>query len=472
LSRRSLLPSAGLLATVLSLLSLSCSDAFQRGSQVARIAFEPRFSQRDGEILRSLRQFNLGVTSLHVTLRRPGSDVIVAEKSVEVGETQTEVTVEMDVAIIGAEEPFEAALAMFSGDVLIFSGTIRVIAKAGADPTVSRPQLQLVWVGPGNTATRVEIDQPDRTLAAINGRLALSATAFDAAGAVVADPDFLARFRWTSVDTSLGTIPATGGEFVTRGVAGVARVAVLTPNLLRDTVALTLQTVQPVAVVSFTRKVEVLDRGATAAPVPVSATDANGTPVSTATYTYASRNTQVATVGTNGAISGVARGQTVIVVTASEPGSTGIIQDSLLAVVAEPGAPVLISSIDRFSYGRNADVTVSVFVDMRSQTARLGSATLDVDWNPAQLDYQSHVNGGSGVSPTVNATTESTGRLTLAMADVTGFTGRVELLRITFRTSAAASAGALTLAAREISAADFTNLLGVTAQVSHPIVVP
>ena len=131
----------------------------------------------------------------------------------------------------------------------------------------------------------------------------------------------------------------------------------------------------------------------------------------------------------------------------------------------------LISSVDRFSYGRNTDVTVSIFMDMRSQTARLGSTTLDVDWNPAQLDYQSHANGGSGVSPTVNATTESTGRLTLAMADVTGFTGRVELLRITFRTSAAASAGVLALSAREISAADFTNLLGVTVQVSHAITV-
>jgi hypothetical protein len=470
LLRRSLLPLAGLLAAALS---LSCSDMVSRGRGLARVDFEPRFSQHDAEILKSLRTFGLGVTSLQVKLRRPDSEDVLADTTVTVADDQTEISVTLDVVIEGTEELLVASLRMFSGEVLIFSGSINVLAKAGADPTAARPQLQLVWVGPGSQATHVVISPRDRNLSALNGELTLTAQAFDANEGLVDDPDFVARFRWNVDDPTLGTISRTGGEFVAAGKAGVAIVTVLTPNLLRDTVRLTLQTVLPLSKVSFARKVELIDRGATALPVPVSASDANDTPVQTATFSYISRNTEVATVNaTSGAITGVARGQTVIVVRAQEAGQQTIAEDSLLAVVAEPTAAALISSVDRFTYARNTPVTISVFVDMRSATRRLGSTTVDVTWNPEQLLFQSFASGASGVTPTVNSTLASTGRLTLAMADVVGFGGRVELLRLSFTTSAAATSGALALTARELSTADFTDLLGLTVQVSHPIIVP
>jgi hypothetical protein len=459
---------------VAAALSLSCSDPMLRDGGHAHIVFEPVFAKHDADILRSLRAFNLGVTTLHVVVRRPRTEEILGEQTITVEENATEIEVRIDVTISGTEELVAASIEMFSGEVLIFSGNVNVLARAGADPTTARPQLQLVWVGPGSDATKVEISPGDQNLSAITGRLALTATAYDASGNVVDDPDFLARFRWSVADTSLGEIPVHGGEFVTKGKAGVAIVTVMTPNLLRDTVRFNLQTVLPLSTVSFARKLEIVDRGATAAAIPVSATDPNGTPVTTAQFSYVSRNTQVATVdAASGAITGVTRGQTVIVVRGQEPGSTTIAEDSLLAVIAEPGGPVLIASIDRFTYTRNAEVTVSVFVDMRSETQKLGSTTVDVSWNPSQLVFQSTSAGTEGVNPTVNSTlATSLGQLTLAMASVVGFSGRVELLRINFRTSASASTGAFTLAAREISAADFTNLLGTAVQVSHPITVP
>ena len=459
---------------VAAALSLSCSDAMLRDGGHAHIVFEPVFAKHDADILRSLRAFNLGVTTLHVVVRRPSTEEVLGEQTITVEENATEIEVSIDVTISGTEELVAASIEMFSGEVLIFSGNVNVLARAGADPTTARPQLQLVWVGPGSDATKVEISPGDQNLSAITGRLALIATAYDASGNVVDDPDFLARFRWSVADTSLGEIPVHGGEFVTKGKAGVAIVSVMTPNLLRDTVRLNLQTVLPLSTVSFARKLEIVDRGATAAAIPVSATDPNGTPVTTAQFSYVSRNTQVATVdAASGAITGVTRGQTVIVVRGQEPGSTTIAEDSLLAVIAEPGGPVLIASIDRFTYMRNADVTVSVFVDMRSETQKLGSTTVDVSWNPNQLVFQSISAGTEGVNPTVNSTLASSlGQLTLAMASVAGFSGRVELLRIHFRTSASPSTGAFTLTAREISAADFTNLLGTAVQVSHPITVP
>jgi hypothetical protein len=59
------------------------------------------------------------------------------------------------------------------------------------------------------------------------------------------------------------------------------------------------------------------------------------------------------------------------------------------------------------------------------------------------------------------------------MADVTGFSGRVEMLRITFKTSASASSGSLVLSASELTAADvnLTNLLPSLVQVTHPLSV-
>lgn len=459
---------------VAAALSLSCSDAMLRGGGRAHIVVEPLFAKHEADILRSLRSFNLGVTTLHAVVRRPSTEEVLGEQTITVDENATEIEVSIDVTISGTEELLTASIEMFSGEVLIFSGSVNVLAKAGADPTTARPQLQLLWVGPGAEAARVEISPRDQNLSAITGRLALTATAYDASGNVVDDPDFLARFRWSVADTSLGELPLHGGEFVAKGKAGVAIVSVMTPNLLRDTVRFNLQTVLPLSTVSFARKLEIVDRGTTAVAVPVSAADPNGTPVTTAQLSFVSRNTQVATVdAASGAITGVALGQTVIVVRAQEPGSTNIAEDSLLAVIAEPSAPVLISSIDRFTYARDAEITVSIFMDMRSETQRLGSTTVDVSWNPAQLSFQSSAAGTAGVNPTVNSTLASTtGQLTLAMASVAGFEGRVELLRINFRTSASASTGAFTLTAREISAADFTNLLGTTVQVSHPIAVP
>ena len=92
--------------------------------------------------------------------------------------------------------------------------------------------------------------------------------------------------------------------------------------------------------------------------------------------------------------------------------------------------------------------------------------------HPAMLIYQSDANGGSGVSPTVNRSNAASGSLVLAMADPTGFAGRVELLKITFRAgSEGGAAGSLALAASEVTGAGtFTDLLPKTIAVTYPLV--
>ena len=874
LLRRSILPIVGVLAAV----TLSCSDSvFSGGRTLARIALQPQFSKHDAEIYYSLKDFGLAVTSLRVVLVRPGTTDTVAQTTVNVEEGQNEIVVSLDAPIRGSEERLTASLEMSSGGVLLFSGSVSLIARVAAD-IARAPVLVPLWVGPGKEAVRIAISPRDVTLPA-GGRVTFGATAFDANNNPVTSTDFQSRWQWRLDDPTLGSIPLNGGEFVGGSKAGVALITVFTPNLLRDTVRLTLVgaptqlnivsgnnqtavagaalpqpfvvevlssnnspvpntavtfsvlsgggggdisprstltnaqgraqaaiTLGPVATVqqfralvtglapavlsataiagaaatmvlqagneqsvvagsplpvkpavkvadargnpvagvavtfsvtggggsviggdattgtdgvatvgtwtlgtslgtntltasasglagspvtfiatslagsagilttaggdnqiavagtsvaanpsvkvtdvignavagvsvtfevttgggtitggvkttgadgiaavdswtlgakaginqllaratglvgspvtfaavgragpasaivssagdnqsvvagaavsispavlvtdangnpvagvpvtfavasgggaiaaasqttrvdgiaavgswtlgtspgtntltasapglsgspvtftaiglstnvpvriAFERQLEVADRGATLTTRAV-VTNSTGSQLTGVGVTYESRTPTIASVSESGVITGAAKGQAVITATVSSDPS---LIDSLLVVVAEPGAPVLISSIDRFEYPRDATLTVSVFVDMRSSTTKLGSTTIDVQWNPAQLLFQSSANGASGVIPTVNLLNTSTGSLTLAMADVVGFGGRVELLRLTFRTSSSASIGQLALTAREMAAADInlTNLLPSIVQVVHSISV-
>jgi hypothetical protein len=471
LLRRSLLT---VTAMVSAALSLSCSDSFLGGNGRARIVLQSEFSKRDAAIYSSLRSFELAVTTLDVVLTRAGTEDVVGEQSITLAEGQDSVLVSMDVIITGTEELLTATIAMRSGEITLFSGSINVLARAGAAVSGPIPVLVPVWVGPGSQATRIEILPRNLTIPKI-GSVAFIATAYDANGLPVTDPDYLSRWQWRVNDPTLGTIPLVGGTFIGANKEGVALVTVFTPNLLADTVRVTLTTDLPPppppppipvpSALTFGRALEVLNLGATST-VPVVVKDGTGAPMSGVPVSYVSRTPGIATVSATGAISGVAKGQAIVVATAD---GLPALTDSVLVVVADPNGPVVITSLDRFTYRTDTTLTVSVLVDFRSSTRRLGSTAMDVDWSPGQLTYLSSQNGSSGVVPTVNATLAASGKLTLAMADVTGFGGRVELLRITFRTSTAASLGQIKISAVELTASDFTDLLNLAVQVTQPI---
>ena len=217
----------------------------------------------------------------------------------------------------------------------------------------------------------------------------------------------------------------------------------------------------------LTPKSLIIDVGS-AAGTTVTVKDANGKSIVDPTVTYVSRNGSMASVSATGTVSGVAPGQSVVVATASGGTSPS---DSLLAVVAVRGGPVLITDISQFGYRTDTVFTVTVTMDMRTSGELLGSTTVNASWDPAVLVYQAHANGGSGVSPTVNASNAASGSLTMAMANPDGFTGRVELLKITFKAgSVAGSAGSLALTASEVAGAvTFTDLLRRTVAVTYPL---
>jgi hypothetical protein len=125
----------------------------------------------------------------------------------------------------------------------------------------------------------------------------------------------------------------------------------------------------------------------------------------------------------------------------------------------------------RLDVAHDTTFTVPIVIDMRTSGEKLGATTVSIRWDPAQLTMVSQVEGSSAVGALVNATGAAQGALTLAVASATGFAGRIEIRRVTFKAaSAVGKAGKLQLSANEISGAGtFADLLGRTTAVTYPL---
>ena len=218
------------------------------------------------------------------------------------------------------------------------------------------------------------------------------------------------------------------------------------------------------SVVAGGAKVLVVPIASTVTPAIV-ARDINGNVVSP-TFTYTSRTPSVATISASGAVTGIVAGQTLIVAT------SGNLSDSLLAVVTPVGGVVLMSDLGSFTLEAGATVVTTILIDMGTSNEKLGSTSVRLDWDPAVLLYQSNAVTGTGPAPTVNAAGAATGSLLFSLADAGGFTGKVQLLKVTFVAGAALKTGALALSTSEVAAAStFTNLLPKTVAVTMPFII-
>ena len=107
---------------------------------------------------------------------------------------------------------------------------------------------------------------------------------------------------------------------------------------------------------------------------------------------------------------------------------------------------------------------------MRTGTEKLGAATLQVTWDPTVLIYQSDAQGSSNVTSTLNTSSTATGLYTMTMADVTGFSGPVEMRKLTFKAaSTVGKAGALSVTVLDLSGVALTNFLAKTVSPFFPI---
>jgi adhesin/invasin len=229
-------------------------------------------------------------------------------------------------------------------------------------------------------------------------------------------------------------------------------------------------TAGPPASLSYPARIVALDSAGTA-PAPATVKDANGTPLSGQTISYTSRSTAVATVNSStGLITGVKSGTAIIVATFTSGSTT--LTDSLVAVVGTPGGPVVLADLPRLDFKTDTTFTVAIVADMRTSTTKLGSGKVTVTWNASQLIYQSNSEGAQNVGASVNATGASTGTVVLAFASSAGWSGKVELRKLTFKAaSAAAITGTVTATANEAyTASTYADLLSKTISTALPIV--
>ena len=222
----------------------------------------------------------------------------------------------------------------------------------------------------------------------------------------------------------------------------------------------------PPATVAFPLPRIILDAGADTA-LTLTVRDAAGAPLVGAPLTFTSRDPAIAMVGATGRITGVARGQTVIVASATDaPG----VADSLLAVVATPGAPVLFTNLG-FAVTHGTSIAASIYLDMRGSPKRLASGQIEVRFTPAQLTYNTLFS--VPFTPELNEAAAGAGLVRFAFADPAGVTGQaIEVARIAFSVaSAPGTAGAIELRTVELTASDYTDLLPGLLQVTQPLVI-
>jgi hypothetical protein len=243
------------------------------------------------------------------------------------------------------------------------------------------------------------------------------------------------------------TIPVTGSGAAPRSVS----------------VTLTVNPQVPATVGFLSQQVSVQQN--TTVPFTATLRDVDGNSMP-GTITYASRNTAVASINSAGHITGNAPGQAILVGTYSS-----IIADSALAIVTAPEAAVVVSSLTGFKLVGGAEHTVSIYVDMTQSKKKLSSGQIDITWSVPQLVYQSHA-AGAGVAATVNATSAAAGTIRVSFADPAGLTGKVEVLKITFKNSATAGLiGELKLSANELTATDLSDLNATAVKVTRPLIV-
>jgi hypothetical protein len=340
--------------------------------------------------------------------------------------------------VVTAAIPGTAAIVTFS--TVPIAGPAAAITKASTDPAsaVSGSNVDSIAAkvvdqfGNGKAGETV-------TFAVTAGGGSVSPTS------VVSGADGRAAARWT-IGSGAGTNTATATR------------AGFTPSTVTFTTTAT-----PVGSVVITGpRIIVVDSGGTVT-IPATARDAANNVVAGSPITYVSR-TGAATVS-NGVVTAAQLGTTFIVATSAVNAAA---HDSLMVIVADPGAPALITDLSRLDLKADTTFSVTVVLDTRAFPGKLGSGSVQITWPTTLLTYQSDADGSSGVAATENTATTGFGSLTLTFANSTGFGGAVQLRTLTFRaTTTVGRTGTLGLAIADMS----STLSGGVATDLRPITV-
>jgi len=183
---------------------------------------------------------------------------------------------------------------------------------------------------------------------------------------------------------------------------------------------------------------------------------------------YISRSNTIATITNDGTITARSTGQTWLVASTTRDGGA---TDSLYLNVTRATGPLLRADITRFTYVRNSDFSVSLFLDTRGAT--IGAATVIFNWptvsgTPGLIRFVASVAGSVG-NPVFTSDAGS-GTTRISIASATGMTGVIFLGRVDF-TAVNIGSSLLALRFSDLIALSQQSLLGSAHALQYPMVI-
>jgi alpha-tubulin suppressor-like RCC1 family protein len=196
------------------------------GQFSARVSLASRLSEEAAFSMAALTAQNLGVNAVRVVLVRPPSEVL-KDTVVTIAPGQTSVQLDLTVNINGVEETLAATIQLRNGPQVLFSGTQTIVARANVagTPPPTNPPVELGYVGPGASTTRIELSPAQATVQGGATRQ-FSAAGFDAADAAV--PDLIVG--WSTNDGTIATIDPVTGLLTAGQTMGTVTVRATSPN--------------------------------------------------------------------------------------------------------------------------------------------------------------------------------------------------------------------------------------------------
>ena len=435
-----------------------------------RLAIAPSFSTEAAAAYRSLAAFGLDVTNVHVRLTGP--DGAATETTVQFGASDT-LRIEIPVPASKVDQLFTALIELRNAsNVVLFSGTQQVIARGTGSPDGAAPPVALQYTGPGRDTRTITISPRDSAVAGVT-TLAIAAVGTDAAGKVI--PDLLVR--WTSSDTTLATVTASGDAAAsvhTFGKRGVVSLTALTPLGVAGTARLTVgPAASRIVLVGGGGQTGLAGR-ALAQPMVVEVQAADnvavaGAPVSFRAVT-AGGSVSVASAVTDAS----GRASTVLIVgrtagSYSFEAASGTLALVAVTAIATPAPASALSIVSGNTQSDSTNVSLTAPLVVRASD-EFGAPVAG-----ATIDWTRIAGSGKVGTPTTVTGSDGVARTTYTL----GITPGQDSIRADLRGPSGTSIGSVTFSARTVSrgARDVTIVSGagqvglVGASLPNPLVV-
>ena len=411
----------------------TCTDFTGPSGRGVRVPIVPTFSAGANFAKALYAAAGIEFDRVRIVIIRDEAEVL-KDTTVAFSPTSAELTLPLLITA-NPGEVVTVTLEYRTADIVLYSGTQSVTTVAmGATPTTPPTPLILVPVGPGATATTVEISPASGTFP-ISASVPLSATAFTADHSAIAN----AIFAWSVDDATVASVNAQGIVQPT-SKGGVAKVRATTLNAKFAEATITFSTGPASLVIQSGGNQSALALDALPAPVVVKVLDANGVVVSGATVNFA----VVAGGGSVAVVNGVSDASGLVSANWTLGAAVGT-QAITATAVALPNAPITINATaterpaKMLVFGQqplrslmNASITPPVTVkaldDKGHEVAGYtGAITMSFDANPtgATLGGTLTVNALTGVATFPNLTVNKAGEGYRIKAVATGLTTAV-----------------------------------------------